>query len=304
VEIRCTHCGQTCWVPNTSGGAEVVCPVCEKTFVADGAASAPADNAEFGSDLLGRELPVVFGPVLLKPRSHAEPPARRRVRRRPALRRSILIAAGGLSLVAVIVTCFTLLARTWSERPAVGATSKLIPLTEWQADPALTSQLGAAKNVDAFQLDLPKGYLLFGVMREPGWLPLDAKFMGLEFEGHLGNEAQLCCMMVTFAGRSELKGDLNAALERYFEWMQHHAAFTSLSHDPGVIGLLNKRYVIRSSFSGKLRLHGKMTTVHREGDVLVMIDKDRQICLYTFCSPEGRRLRPLLEAAMLTWRLR
>lgn len=282
----------------------MLCPRCEQTFVAAASAAPRSDDADPAERLLNTELPVVFGPVLLKPRSDTPPRTRRRRRVTPKLRRSLCIASICLGLLVAIIACWGWVGRKVADRLAVTETTKLVPMTEWQADPADKPQLGPPKNVEAFQINLPKGYLLFGVMREPVWLPPDARFIGLEFEGQLGNQAQLRCMIITFSGREPLTGSLHEALDRFYSWIQHNGAMTALSYDAGVVGMLNKRYVIRSSFSGKQRLHGKLTSEDRKGELFVMIDGDRQICLYSWCTPEGQELLPLLESSMLTWHTR
>ncbi|HET6881736.1 MAG TPA: hypothetical protein VFI31_16350 [Pirellulales bacterium] len=126
-------------------------------------------------------------------------------------------------------------------------------------------------------------------------------FTGLMWRGPLGDKAELYCTIYTFPENDPLKGGLNEALDRFFEWLGHQSKFTGLSHSNGEIGTLNGHSCIRTSFSGRYRLRNPDRTEVRERVVYVMLDQQKQMSLYTLCTPEERETHEVMGASLLTW---
>lgn len=304
MEVVCTHCGQLCWAPEEQAGSELLCPVCDKSFVAV-AMPEPLPSSAEPADLLSREVPVAFGPMLLKRTTPGG-------KTRKSARRKIKIKVLGRAAAAMVLLVCGVSLAAWlnarSKHPAATEGSHATEATasegnvEFRPDPELEAQLAYTRPVEQFVLDLPPNYILFNVLSDPPWLPRGGHFVGVEFRGPAGARALMNCLIVTFSEREPLRGGLDKALDRFFTWLQHNAALLKLRHTPGEVGKLGQRFCIRSEFSGDYRAHGKTRTERREGTAYVMIEGDRQICLYTFCVPEEAESRRLLETSILTWR--
>jgi hypothetical protein len=299
MEIRCDHCGTDLWIDDARAGEPVQCPCCEKVF----AAKEPVERLKPLTDLVDSllaELPSVTATkITALPKSK---PEKRKVRRRylkPALLAAASVGVFGTSIVLVRF------ASHWLANPQTAAQSTSgaeAEIAVWEPDSGLLDQLGESKAVAGFSFRPPIGFTNFNVLPEPKWLPREAKFIGLEWQGPEGEKAPLRCLIVTFSPWEPLEGGLVQAKERFFRWIETNAALMNVSHKSEEVRILNGRLCLRASFSGSYRHKAKLQAEPREGIVFIMLDGSRQISLYTLCSPDAQRSLKILEASMLTWR--
>lgn len=171
----------------------------------------------------------------------------------------------------------------------------------WQPDIALLPRLGDFKRVDRFELRLPKSFTALSVLPEPGWLPRNGHFVGLRWTGPASERAEMYSTVVTFPAATPMKGGLEDALDRFYEWLGYRAGLAELSRGEPELGLLNGRNGIRASFFCRLRRRETLRGVKREGIVYILLDGDRQVTLYTLCDPELQDDHNLMAASLLTW---
>lgn len=305
METRCEQCGRECWIDDEHTGEQVLCPWCDRPFSAKESPERLQPLAAMVESLLA-EIP----PIGSSGQSKGEPaPAipnkkrRRHARRRvPKLVRRLLLASLAVSVAAGMFFGGRKLIESLSIRGQSSQQAGDMPRVEWRADPALLALLGEPRGVDHFSFRPPTDFKALMVLPDPGWLPKRGRFTGLMWRGALGDKAELYCTVVEFPEGEPPAGGLEEALERFFEWLGHHAAFTRFSHGQGETGLMNGRNCIRTSFSGRYRMRSPSRVEPREGVVYVMLDQQRQISLYTLCSPEQRETHDLMGASLLTWK--
>jgi DNA-directed RNA polymerase subunit RPC12/RpoP len=106
VETRCSHCQQDCWVEDEHAGEEVVCPVCEQAFLA----KEPVERFQAVMsivDVLLTELPALGGNQVVKSADVAEPP-RKKKRRKRAPKVAIGLTCVALLALAGAITALTI----------------------------------------------------------------------------------------------------------------------------------------------------------------------------------------------------
>jgi hypothetical protein len=173
---------------------------------------------------------------------------------------------------------------------------------QWAPDPLLLDQLAGWKKFDRFEFCPPKSFTRLNVLPQPGWLPPDGHFSGLQFQGPNADRAEIYCNVVTFPPLIPMRGGLEQALGRFYGWLGHHATVVDLSQGEGEVNVLNGRTCIRSSFFCRLRRRESVRGDPREGVVYVMIDKNRQVTFYTLCDPKLQDEHNVMGASLLTWR--
>ena len=304
METRCEHCGQECWVEDRQAGESVICPVCERTFIA----KEPTEHfAHTGTivDLLLTEMPTVASAVALEPikRKPAREVSDRRIARR-VLIASVTCAAVG-TVTAALYRGVRWLA-DWSRGGSADA-KPIVPdpeNEEWRPNAAVRAFLGKPKSIEEFVFNPPEAFETFNVLREPDWIPHDGHFVGLQWEGPLGQKAQMRCWIVKFGPAEPLTGGLKEALERFFGWLPYHGTIVRLSHEEPEIGKINGEHCIRATFTGQYRPPGATKLIPRQGVVYVMIAGERQICLFTLCDPAAQDVAVTMDASWMTWRRR
>lgn len=299
METRCDHCGNHLWIDDARAGEQVQCPCCEKLFAAKEPVERLKPLTDFVDSLLAELPAVTASKITALPKSKAE---KRKVRRRylkPALLATASVGVLGIGIVLVRLAGHWLANRQTASQTTNGAEAEI---DVWEPDAALLHQLGEPKSVAGFSFRPPVGFTNFNVLPEPKWLPREAKFIGLEWQGPEGEKAPLRCLIVTFSPWEPLEGGLVRAKERFFRWIETNAALMNVSHKSEEVRILNGRLCLRASFSGSYRHKAKLQAEPREGIVSIMLDGGRQISLYTLCSEDARSSMPVLEASMLTWR--
>lgn len=304
METRCEHCGQDCWIEDGQAGESVVCPWCERSFIA----KEPTEHStQLGSlvDLLLTEMPTVASAVNLEPakRKAARDPGNRRMTRR------LLTASIGCVAFGTVAAAFYrgvrwvadwFAARSIAAKPTVPDAGT----EEWRPNAAVREFLGKPKSVEEFVFNPPEGFTAFNVLREPDWVPHDAHFVGLQWEGPLGPKAQMRCWIVKFGPAEPLQGGLKEALDRFFGWLPHHGALIRLSHEQPEIGKINGEHCVRAAFTGQYRPPGATKLIPRHGVVYVLLAGDRQICLFTLYDPAAQDDGVTMDASWMTWRRR
>jgi hypothetical protein len=304
METRCDHCGQECWIEDRLAGEEVLCPACDRSFTA----KEPVEHlTQLGAlvDLLLSEMPAATGVVTLD----ASKPKSREVNRARKRRRRVVVAATcGAGICAALAAIYwgVILIVNWKSVSDAGPSPRMAisGFEEWHADQSLTGRLGELKLVGNFAMRPPNEFTVLNVLPDPKWLPREAHFTGLQWEGPLRDRAQLRCLIVAFSEFEPLKGSLQDGLERFFGWLKHDNRLISLSHSAGETGLVNGQLFIRAKYSGRLRRRNSTRGDDIEGVAYVMLDRSRQICLYATCDPNAREALDLMEAAILTWHRR
>ncbi|HVX12430.1 MAG TPA: hypothetical protein VHC22_14705 [Pirellulales bacterium] len=304
METRCEHCRQDCWVEDALAGEEVLCPWCERTFIAKEAEERLAGLRDLVESLLTeiQPEPATKGPE--ETQSVAARPARRRAKSRPQSR--LVQHLLGLAFVSAVAVVVAIGVWMWAERRSSGwQAASMDPASanyvEWKADPSLVDQLGEFRGIDHFQFRPPKSFSRWTVLPDPGWLPRNGHYTGLRFQGSQGERAELYCSVVTFPPDSPMQGGLEHGLNRFYEWLGYHAAVGDLSRGDSELGVLNGRNCIRAAFFCRLRRRESLRGDAREGIVYVLIDQGRQITLYTLCDPQLQDEHNLMGASLLTW---
>jgi hypothetical protein len=304
METRCEHCGQECWIEDESAGEQLLCPRCDRSFAATTIGERFQPLASLVEELLAEIPPASAAahaqaePVV--PTGHPARGRRRRAKQRfPKPARRLLLAAVAVSVLVGMCVGVNKLVGSLALTRHVSQAGVSV---EWRADPALLAQLGEPRGVDRFSLRLPADFKRLTVLPDPSWMPhYGGHFVGLMWRGPLGHKAELYCTVYEFPSDEPPTGGLEKAAERFFDWLNKNATFTRFSHGAGEVGQLNGRYCIRAGFSGRYRMRSPARVEPREGVVYVMLDENRQISLYTLCSPDERETHELMGASLLTW---
>ena len=306
METLCEHCRRECWIEDDRAGEGVICPWCEKTFVAKEPPERLTTFASMVESLLTEKESKVEEADTSAPSPQADTalgtlPRRRKRKPAPTHRWPQVTAVSVLAMAVVVAGAVA--ANRWYASPQRSASAETDPdSVTWLPDPLLVDQLAGWKKFDRFEFRPPKSFARLNVLPQPGWLPHDGHFAGLKFQGDGGDRAEIYCHVVTFPPLSPMRGGLEEALDRFYGWMDHHATVMGLSHGEREMNVLNGRTCIRSSFFCRLRKRESLKGEPREGVVYVMIDKDRQVTFYTLCDPKLQDVHNLMGASLLTWR--
>jgi hypothetical protein len=307
METQCEHCRRECWIEDDRAGEEVVCPWCDEVFVANEPRERLTAFASIVESLLSEQEAKAAetgneasssSPV--EETAHHPRPTRRR-RPGPARRWTQLVVVSVLA-GAVVVGGLIAASRWYASLELSAAAQTSSSYVPWTPDPLLLDQLGGWKKFDRFEFRPPKSFTRLNVISDPGWLPPDGHFAGLEFQGEQGARAQIYCHVVTFPPLIPMRGGLEQGLGRFYTWLAHHAAVVDLSKGDPEVGVLNGRKCIRASFFCRLRRRESVRGDARDGVVYVLLDKNRQVTFYTLCDPKLQDEHNLMAASLLTWR--